>query len=160
MFSSSEFKKEADRVLLSRTGDASLVQEVQEVQEVQDIESRFINNIMAAANVYEVQYGSVVERLVLVDNCHMGRNMQSITKVLRSLGAEVRLCNELPDRGQGFIDECGTYHNRSDAYVIAKSSSQPFNDEYTLPGNRLDSSCIRHFSSTKTFNDYIPTNIK
>lgn len=116
----------------------------------------FINKIVSAANVYQVTLGDVSEQIVIPDNCHMGRNMQVITKLFRQLGCEVKSCNHLEDRGQGFIDESGIYYDRKQSYVIAKASGQPFNDNYTLPGNRLDSSCVRHFASDKTLHDYMP----
>lgn len=120
---------------------------------------RFINTISAAANIYRVTKDDATYELVLVDNCHMGRNMQAIFRAFRDLGCDVQLANDLPDRGQGFIDESGVYHNRSEAYVIAKASGQPFNDDYTLPDNKLDSSCIRHFDADKTIADYIPIDV-
>ena len=107
------------------------------------------NMIMAAANTINVELPNGEERsLYLVDNCHFGRNMQSITSLLRDLGCTVdSKCVGQEDRGQGFINQNGQFFNRSEAYLIAKSSGQAFNDEYTLPKNKLDSSCIRHFTS-------------
>lgn len=111
----------------------------------------FKNIIVSAANHYKVVLpnGEVVESLIIPDNCHFGRNMQDIIiKILKGLGCELTPHKESGDRGQGFINQNGEYFNRSDAYKIAKSSGQPFNDEYTLPDNKLDSSCIRHFDKS------------
>lgn len=115
----------------------------------------FINKIIAAANVYRVTKDGVTADLVLVDNGHMCRNMQTILHFLKDIGCEVKARNDLEDRGQGFIDESGHYYNRSEAYVIAKASGQPFNDNYTLPDNKLDSSCIRHFPVGTKLSDYM-----
>jgi hypothetical protein len=110
----------------------------------------FKNLIVAAANAYDVydDKGVFINTVVLVDNCHGGRNMSEVIKTFKLLGCSLKRSN-LPehdgDRQQGFIDECGHYHNRSESYKIAKQSGQWFNDEYTLPKNKLDSSCIRHF---------------
>lgn len=114
-----------------------------------------INVISAAANAIEVTYpDGTVKELVVVDSCHFGRNMSPIIKTLKELGCTIRHRSELGDRGQGFVNFCGEYFNRGDAYEIAKASGQPFNDQYTLPAiteedtrPRLDSSCIRHFVS-------------
>ncbi|CAH9012532.1 conserved hypothetical protein [Vibrio phage 496E54-1] len=106
----------------------------------------FKNTIVAAANIMRVTSREGVTReITLVDNCHFGRNMQEIVHMLKAFGC--KLDGNLPyeDRGQGFIDESGHYHNRKEAYEIVKASGQPFNEEYLLPDERLDSSCIRHF---------------
>lgn len=108
----------------------------------------FKNMISAAANVFEVydKESNYLQDITLVDCCHMGRNMQSVYHFLREeFGCTFKAKKELGDNGQGFIDESGHFYNRSDAFKIAKSSGQPFNPEYTLPTERLDSSCIRHF---------------
>lgn len=106
----------------------------------------FVNMITCAATAYMVTLpdGSVRE-VILPDSCHGGRNMRETVQLLKELGCEVRMNKERKDRGQGFTDESGNFHDRSTSYEIAKSSNQPFNDEYTLPNNKLDSSCIRHF---------------
>lgn len=113
--------------------------------------------IIAAANVYDVfdQEGNYIDTITLVDCCHMGRNMQSTLCLLRQLGCTVKLSKTVGDCGQGFIDESGIFYDRSDAYEIAHNSGQPFNDEYTLPDNKLDSSCIRHFDDKYSVSDYI-----
>ena len=105
----------------------------------------FVNRIVAAANKYNVTTpdGSTQE-LVIVDAGHFCDNMQATIKLLKSLGCTLKLVDD-DDRGQGFIDESSNYHNRSEGYKIAKASGQEFNDEFTLPNDKLDSSCIRHF---------------
>lgn len=114
--------------------------------------------ISAAANVYEVyKDGEYLNDVTLVDCCHMGRNMQSVYHTLKALGCTLKPKKELGDMGQGFIDECGGFYNRSEAFKIASTSGQPFNPEFILPTNRLDSSCIRHFpedSNLKSWCDY------
>ncbi|CAL9993793.1 hypothetical protein VPHK567_0362 [Vibrio phage K567] len=114
-----------------------------------------VNIISAAANAIRVTYpdGST-EELVIADSCHFGRNMSGVMKALKKAGCTIEHRKELGDRGQGFINYCGEYFNRADAYEIAKASGQPFNDNYTLPSitedddrPRLDSSCIRHFDN-------------
>ncbi|AHK11239.1 hypothetical protein S14_130 [Shewanella sp. phage 1/4] len=112
--------------------------------------------IVAAANVYRVTNPEGITREVtLVDNCHGGRNMQEVVSAFKAFGCEVKMVKELEDLGQGFIDECGLYYDRGEAYLIAKSSGQPFNDQYTLPRNRLDSSCVRHFKSDEAWVNYM-----
>lgn len=109
--------------------------------------------IMAAANKFDVfdQDGKKIKSITLVDSCHMGRNMQSVTSLLRDLGLQAKPSSDYyhRDRSQGFIDESCNYCDRSEAYKIAKSSGQLFNDKFTLPNNKLDSSCIRHIENTK-----------
>lgn len=106
----------------------------------------FKKMIVAAANIIRVTSREGVSReIILVDNCHFGRNMQEIIHTLEAFGCEVNGNLPYEDRGQGFIDESGFYHNRKDSYNIVKESGQPFNKEYLLPDQRLDSSCIRHF---------------
>lgn len=104
--------------------------------------------IMAAANTINVATPEGrTHTLVVVDNCHFGRNMQAIFKLLREVGCEVDAkCVGMEDRGQGFINQNGSFLNRSESYLIAKKSGQPYNDQHTLPNNKLDSSCIRHFT--------------
>jgi hypothetical protein len=116
------------------------------------------NLILAAANRYFVTtpIGDVHE-IVLVDSGHFCNNMQSVIKLLKALGCTLEEDTSVGDRAQGFIDESGRFHNRSEAYKIAKSSGQPFNSEYTLPNNKLDSSCIRHFGDYFELAEYIPT---
>lgn len=103
--------------------------------------------IMAAANIMKVELpDGELRNIIVPDNCHFGRNMKAIADLLKDVECIVDMKGiGLPDRGQGFIDQNGSYHNRSEAYLIAKNSGQPFNDQYTLPKNKLDSSCIRHF---------------
>lgn len=103
--------------------------------------------IMAAANIMKVELPNGQKRSIIIpDSCHFGRNMKAIAQLLNDAGCVVDMKGiGLPDRGQGFIDQNGSYHSRSEAYLIAKNSGQPFNDQYTLPNNKLDSSCIRHF---------------
>ncbi|AUR86041.1 hypothetical protein NVP1081O_306 [Vibrio phage 1.081.O._10N.286.52.C2] len=105
--------------------------------------SKMVKMIAAAANKVELydENNNLVDTLVVVDNCHFGRNMSA---VMKALGENFRVKSTT----QGFVDESGHFHNRAEAYKIAKASGQPFNDEYTLPGRNgpeLDSSCIRHF---------------
>lgn len=114
----------------------------------------FKNLISSAANKYVVTLpDGEVKSIVLVDNCHGGRNMQEVWKLLKQLGCDIKPDKSVGDFGQGFIDESGWYHNRSESYKIAKSSGQPFNDQYTLPDNKLDSSCIRHFPEDTILSD-------
>ena len=103
--------------------------------------------IMAATNIVKVTTpAGKVQDLVLIDNCHFGNNMREVIELLEELGCVVNGHGVgLPNRGQGFINQRGQNFNRSEAYVIAKESGQAFNDQYTLPNNKLDSSCIRHF---------------
>ncbi|ALY07210.1 hypothetical protein VmeM32_00224 [Vibrio phage vB_VmeM-32] len=104
------------------------------------------NLILCAANKIKVTKpnGETVD-LVVADSEHFQKNMQSVFKLLREFGCDLGPDQSCDDRGQGFLDSSGNFHNRSDAYKIAKSSGQPFNDEYILPNDKLDSSCIRHF---------------
>lgn len=112
--------------------------------------------IAAAANVYRViSPEGVTREITLVDSCHMGRNMQSTIAAFKAFGCEVQCINEMEDRGQGFINQNGHYFARSESYEIAIKSGQPFNKEYTLPRNKLDSSCIRHFKSDKPMQFYM-----
>ncbi|UUW39724.1 hypothetical protein VP14_037 [Vibrio phage VPMCC14] len=112
--------------------------------------------ILCAANRYFVTKPcGTVEHLVIPDNGHFCRNMQDIIRLLKELGCELKPDTSDGDRGQGFLDESGNYHSRSEAYIIAKESGQPFNDSYTLPDNKLDSSCIRHFDSDVSLRDYM-----
>lgn len=101
---------------------------------------KFKKMISNAASVYIVTYpdGRTME-IVITDNCHSGRNTIDILKAFVDLGCNIKMGE------QGFIDESGIFHDRAESYRIAKASGQLFNDDYTLPGNRLDSSCIRHF---------------
>jgi len=116
----------------------------------------FKNLILCAANKYVViKPSGEVETIVIPDSGHFCNNMQSITRLLRELGCNLSADSNEEDRGQGFINQNGEYLNRSEAYKIAKSSGQPFNDEYTLPNNKLDSSCIRHFDDSKRLKDYM-----
>jgi hypothetical protein len=103
--------------------------------------------IMAATNILKVITPEGKEHsIVVADSCHFGRNMQAILKLLKEVGCEVCAKGKgLPDRGQGFINQNGTNFNRSEAYTIAINSGQAFNNQYTLPNEKLDSSCIRHF---------------
>ncbi len=119
-----------------------------------------VNVISSAANAIRVTLpNGDVREVVVADSCHFGRNMQSVFKVIKELGGTIEHRYELGDRGQGFINYCGEYFNRADAYEIAKECGQPFNDNYTLPDNdgdgrlRLDSSCIRHFDNS--IKDYV-----
>lgn len=115
--------------------------------------------ISAAANVYEVyKDGEYLNDVTLVDCCHMGRNMQSVYHTLKALGCTLKPKKELGDNGQGFIDECGGFYNRSEAFKIASKSGQPFNPEFILPTNRLDSSCIRHFPKDGRLKDWCDYN--
>ncbi len=119
------------------------------------------NLILAAANQITVTKGDVEKELILVDSCHFGRNMQEVMKFLREIGCTVDAKGiGLPDRGQGFIDESSNFHYRSESYKIATASGQLFNDDYTLPDNKLDSSCIRHIpvESEKSLPDQIEIN--
>lgn len=105
-----------------------------------------IDNIVAAASTLKVTTPEGKEHSLVVDSCHSGRNMQAIRALLVEVGCKVDMKGVgLPDRGQGFINQSGVFFDRSESYKIAKSSGQPFNDEYTLPDNKLDSSCITHF---------------
>ncbi|AUR84712.1 hypothetical protein NVP1063O_045 [Vibrio phage 1.063.O._10N.261.45.C7] len=116
----------------------------------------FKNTIVAAANIMRVTSREGITReITLVDNCHFGRNMQEIIHMLKAFGCEVTGRLPYEDRGQGFIDESGCYHNRSEAYSIVKSSGQPFNEDYLLPNQKLDSSCIRHFKAEVSWEDYM-----
>lgn len=104
---------------------------------------------MAAANKYDVfKDGELIKTITLVDSCHMGKNMQGVTELLREQGFDVKAAKGYyeRDRSQGFIDDSCNYYDRSEALNIAKSSGQLFNDEYILPNNKLDSSCIRHIA--------------
>ncbi len=117
----------------------------------------FKKMISAAANVFEVfdKEGNYLQDVTLVDCCHMGRNMQGVYHFLREeFGCTFKAKKELGDNGQGFIDESGHFYNRSDAFKIATSSGQPFNPEFILPTERLDSSCIRHFPEEANLYDY------
>lgn len=121
----------------------------------------FKKMISAAANVFEVydKNGNYLQDVTLVDCCHMGRNMQGVYHFLREeFGCTFKAKKELGDNGQGFVDESGHFHNRSDAFKIATSSGQPFNPEYTLSTNRLDSSCIRHFPEESNLYEYGKSN--
>tara|TARA_R110000782_G_scaffold270483_1_gene371900 strand:- start:78336 stop:78695 length:360 start_codon:yes stop_codon:yes gene_type:complete len=113
--------------------------------------------ISGAANAYTVfdKDGRFVQDIVIVDSCHFGRNMQSLLKLLESLGCKLVDRVELGDRGQGFIDQSGVYFNRADAYKVAKASGQPFNDQFVLPRDKLDSSCIRHFEKDTDWKEYL-----
>lgn len=101
--------------------------------------------VSSAANQVVVTKNGVATTLVVVDNCHFGRNMQAIFKLLREDDYDINYNPEMEDRGQGFIDESGNFMNRSEAYKLASTSGQPFNTQYVLPNSKLDSSCIRHF---------------
>lgn len=103
--------------------------------------------IMAAANTINVVTPAGKEHtVVLVDNCHFGNNMRAVINLLKEVGCQVDTkCLGMEDRGQGFINQDGRFFNRSESYLIANNSGQAFNGKYTLPRNRLDSSCIRHF---------------
>lgn len=105
--------------------------------------------IMAAANKLDVfdEEGTLLKTITLVDSCHMGRNMQGIMSLLRDLNLTYKPAKEDYEdgRSQGFIDSSCNYLSRGDAYKVASSSGQLFNSYYTLPGDKLDSSCIRHF---------------
>lgn len=92
--------------------------------------------------------------LVVADNCHFGRNMQSVLKALKAAGYTIEYLHEEPDHGQGFLDESGNYLDRSEAYKVAITSGQPFNPEYILPEQKLDSSCIRHFPKHESLSKY------
>lgn len=101
---------------------------------------KFKKMISNAATIYTITYpDGRTNNLVIADNCHGGRNTLEILMAFKELGCVIKMGD------QGFIDESGIFHCRSESYKIAKASGQPFNDEYTLPGNKLDSSCIRHF---------------
>ena len=116
----------------------------------------FKKTIVAAANIMRVTSKEGVTReITLVDNCHFGRNMAEVVHMLQAFGCEVRYHLPYEDRGQGFIDESGEYHSRGEAYEIVKASGQPFNEEYLLPDNKLDSSCIRHFSNKVSWEEYL-----
>lgn len=115
----------------------------------------FKHVITAAANAYTITSpdGKITKDIKLVDACHGGRNMRDMILFLRDIGCEIKATHDLGDRGQGFIDQNAIYHNRSDAYIIAKKSGQAFNDDFTLPDNKLDSSCIRHFPEKTLWTD-------
>lgn len=114
------------------------------------------NLIVCAANKYIVtKPNGDQETITIADSCHFGKSMQPIIKLLKEAGYELTPDKKCGDRGQGFLDESGNYHNRSEAYKIAISSGQPFNPEYTLPNKRLDSNCIRHFDESKSLKDYM-----
>lgn len=100
--------------------------------------------ITAAANIAKCynKDGDLVKTYTLVDCGHYCKNMQELYKLLRDVYPKVVTTAD----DQGFIDNSGNYYSREDAYTIAKNSGQPFNDEFTLPNNKLDSSCIRHFN--------------
>ena len=116
----------------------------------------FKNTIVAAANILRVTNKEGITReITLIDNCHFGRNMQEIIQMLEAFGCEINGKLPYEDRGQGFIDESGHYHNRKEAYKIVKASGQPFNEEYLLPDDRLDSSCIRHFDRDISWGEYL-----
>lgn len=115
------------------------------------------NLILCAANRYFVTTpNGEVHHMVVADNCHFGNNMRSVLKLLKELGCELQPDKSDGDRGQGFLDESGNYHSRSEAYKVATTSGQTFNPEYTLPQKKLDSSCIRHFNDNKELLEYIP----
>lgn len=104
------------------------------------------NLILCAANKIRVlKPNGETLNLIVADAGHFQKNMQSIFKLLRELGCDLGPDSSCDDNGQGFLDSFGEFHNRSDAYKIAIASGQPFNSEYTLPDDKLDSSCIRHF---------------
>ncbi|MCP4989890.1 MAG: hypothetical protein GY928_28715 [Colwellia sp.] len=112
--------------------------------------------ITAAANrVKCYNKGELVKELILVDNCHYGQNMRQIYKLLDNLYDKVETSN---GDDQGFVDCHGKYYNRREAYKIASTSGQYFNEEYVLFSSRdepeLDSSCIRHFREDKLWEDY------
>lgn len=104
------------------------------------------NLIVCAANKYIVKKpNGETEKIVIPDSGHFCKNMQQIIKLLKSVGCVLEVDKDDEDRGQGFIDESSNYHNRKEAYKIVLESGQPFNKEYLLPNEKLDSSCIRHF---------------
>lgn len=112
--------------------------------------------ITCAANIYRVtNKEGVSTEVVIADAGHMCRVMKGVVDAFRLMGCEVVLCNEKEDRGQGFITNSSEYKTRSEAYTIAKGSGQPFNDEHTLPNNKLDSSCIRHFKEDGDWEEYL-----
>ncbi len=110
--------------------------------------------IIAAANVFMVtKPDGTTQKLITPDNCHYGKNMREVANLLRDLGCEVKMDRFHDDTaGEGFIDESGIYHDRTQAIKIVKSSGQQFNPEYELPEG-LDSSCIRHFPEDINFSD-------
>lgn len=115
--------------------------------------SQFHKVIGCAANLVEIwKDGKLIDTLVVADNCHFGKNMQQIFRTFEAVGCEVKQIHR--SEGQGFLDESGNYLTRSEAYKIASTSGQLFNPEYVLPGNELDSSCIRHFSADKPIEVY------
>ncbi|ADX87927.1 hypothetical protein [Vibrio phage JSF13] len=112
--------------------------------------------IMCAANRYWVKKPDGEEvNIVIADSGHFMPNMQAIIKLLKDLGCELTPDKSDGDRGQGFIGAASKYYSRSEAYKIVKESGQPFNDEYTLPHDKLDSSCIRHFPEDCDLKDYM-----
>lgn len=103
--------------------------------------------IMAAANRFDVfKDGELIKTITLVDSCHMGRNMQGVTELLREQGFELKAAKDYyeRDRSQGFIDDSCNYYDRKESLQIATQSGQLFNPDFILSSDRLDSSCIRH----------------
>lgn len=100
--------------------------------------------------------GELVETYVLGDNCHYGKNMQKLYKLLDSVYHKVETSM---GSDQGFVTSNGQYLTRKDSYKLAKESGQHYNDKYTLKSTReepeLDSSCIRHFEEDKMWKDYL-----
>lgn len=119
--------------------------------------------VVAAANKLTVSVGGEDQEVVLVDNCHFGRNMQRTLDVFKKAGLIYKSNKEgCRTRGQGFIDQNGVYMDRGEALEVAKASGQPINKEFILPsehsgyeGGNLDSSCIRHFEEDTPFVDYL-----
>ena len=115
------------------------------------------NVIAAAANIADCfnENGELVKSIVLVDSCHFGRNMRQMYELLNEIYHKVKTRGDQ----QGFVNYCGEYYTRADAYKIAKASGQPFNDEFTLYSAsgvpKLDSSCIRHFNEDTTWDHYM-----
>ncbi|UKA04819.1 hypothetical protein [Photobacterium damselae] len=116
----------------------------------------FHNVVLAAASKFVIKRGDYYSKeIVLVDNCHLGVNMLAAIGALQDAGWDVYPCHEQEDCGEGFIDENGAFHNRTEAMKIVKSSGQLFNGEYTLPEDKLDSSCIRHFPANKPLSGFL-----
>ncbi|PSV00698.1 hypothetical protein C9J27_06035 [Photobacterium kishitanii] len=104
--------------------------------------------VLCASNIFNVfdEQNEFIGSLTLNDCQHYGKSIQSIVFALINFGFTIVPDHQANECGEGFIDNYGKYLTRSEAYTIAKLSDQPFNDTYTLSGNLLDSSCIRHIA--------------
>lgn len=83
----------------------------------------FKNIIVSAANKFDVYKNEeFIKTIVVCDAFHFGTHMHDFLDLLEETGYICKPNKEDGDRGQGFIDECGKYYNRSQAYYIAKKS--------------------------------------